>query len=593
MIQHLRFATLFLIVCTLLLSACRNEPKATEQTTTEVQNNTLSVRLRAEPDRLNPTLTYRQWSLQVANQIFQLLMDHDPQTKKLTPILVKSLPVVRTIEEGPFKGGTAYDYEMLEEAKWANGSPVTGEDVAFTYKAMFNPKVPSPYKGYLDFIREVEVDPENSRKFSIITDRAYMRAEYQTAFYVFPAYLFDPEGLMKDFKLSDLTDPEKSKTLAEDEKIQKFATQFSSPEYSRDPSKLQGSGPYLLEAWQEGQSLRLRKKENWWGDALSSTRSNLTAHPDELIYQILPDDVAALSLLKSGELDVMSTIPVDQFNEMRNNPAVAENYQFFTPWTTSYNYYGLNTKNPKLSDKRVRQALAHLVDVQEIIKTVKFGLGKPQSGPLPMTVDEHHEALGAVAFDVEKAKTLLADAGWKDSDGNGIVDKVLNGKKTDLSIKVMVTPRNFTSNKMALIFKNNAQRAGVEIIIDAKEANVLRESLRKRDFDIFAAAAGPDLDLYDPYQFWHTSSDNPSGANRFGFGNQKTDELIEKLRETLDPEERKKLFYEFQEILREEMPAIFLDNAQERIAVHKRFTNVNPSPKSPNYFEQYFKLKEQ
>ena len=185
----------------------------------------------------------------------------------------------------------------------------------------------------------------------------------------------------------------------------------------------------------------------------------------------------------------------------------------------------------------------------------------------------------------------MKEAGWKDSNNNGIVDKVIDGQLEELSIAIMSSPNNFVSENIALIFKSNAKKVGIEITLDTKEINLLRSAIRNRDFEMFTAGAGVDLDLYDPYQSWHTDNAVPGGGNRIGFGTPESDKLIEEIRTTLDENKRNQLYLKFQEMIYDETPVIFLYNSKDCLAISKRFEEMPSSVKSPGFFEHYFKLK--
>ena len=119
----------------------------------------------------------------------------------------------------------------------------------------------------------------------------------------------------------------------------------------------------------------------------------------------------------------------------------------------------------------------------------------------------------------------------------------------------------------------------------------MRKDLAKRDFDMYSAGLRIDHQSYDPYQIWHTSSDNPNGSNRFGFGNAKSDEIIENIRTTSDDTERYKLMMQLEEIIYDEQPLIVFYNSKSAIVASKRLKEINTSLHSPGYFENFFQLK--
>src|SRR5205085_11635248 len=122
----------------------------------------------------------------------------------------------------------------------------------------------------------------------------------------------------------------------------------------------------------------------------------------------------------------------------------------------TYYYLGLNLRSPKFSDKRVRQALAHLLDIPSILKTVYYNLGEQVIGPVnPAKKKEYNNEIIPYAFDPEKAKSLLADAGWKDSNGDGIVDRMIDGKKQEFTIDFIYNAGNEERKAVGLIFQES------------------------------------------------------------------------------------------------------------------------------------------
>ena len=587
--RNLSKSSLFLLLAILFgFYACKTDPNNGNEKPEITKSSTVTVRLRAEADRLNPLLSWYGWSIHIMNFIFPTLLAYNPETEELSPVLVKSRPEVIPITEGPYDGGTKYSYELLEEATWENGTPLTAKDYEFTLKVLFNPHVACEvYRQILSLIRDVELDPENPRKYAVLTDEKYIKAEHATGLFILPEYVYDPEGLLKDYKVGDLTDPAQAEKHAADENLKTFGEQFNSSKYSREKEYVSGAGAYKLDEWVSGERIVIVKKKNWWGDKLRDQNPLLTAYPEKMIFMPIADPNTAISMLKDQSIDVMDAIPEIQFLELKENELVNQHYNFYAPDILGFYLLYLNTRIPKLEDKRVRRALAHLFDVEEVLKSVKLDFGVPIVGPVHPTRSYYNKNLKPIELDVEKARTLLKEAGWEDSNSNGTVDKNIDGELLEMNLQYMITPNNPTSNNIALIFKNEARKAGVNIEIITKEANVLRQDVKKRDFELFAGGAHQDM-VDDPKQFWHTSSDTPNGSNRCGFGDAESDQLIEEIRRTLDEEKRGKLFLRLQEIIYEEQPAIFMYATKDRVAIHNRFKGVKLSLVSPRYFENYW-----
>lgn len=576
-----------------LIAGCGGEPKQQKEEPVFDTNNTVKARLAAEPDRLNPFLTTNSYSRIVFENMFLYLLQFDPQTFELKPQLAKGRPEAEEITEGPYAGGMAYTFEFQEEAKWDNGTPITGEDMRFTLKVMFNPLVKAgPYRAYLEFIKDIEVDPENPKRFTIFSYPKYIIGEAAIGnMLVYPSYIYDPEGLMKPFKLSDLTDSEKATQLAESEAaLQTFANAFNSEKFSREKGSIVSSGPYRFEKWDAGQEIMLVRKENWWGDKVNDESALLEAHPDTLLFKIIPDQTTTVAAVKDQQLDVAASMNSKDYKDLEENELVKTYYNLYSPSALQLYYIGINTKNPKVEDKRVRRALAHLVDVDQIIERLYYGLAERSVGPVAPSKPYFNDALKAIDFNVEKAKSLLEEAGWTDSNGNGTVDKMIDGELVEMELSFVTTVSSQFANNLAQLLEATFPRAGVKLNLERLEFSVLIDKLRSRQFEMFASAWAQDPILDDFKQIWHTESDSPSGSNRVGFGNAESDELIDKIRVTLDEGERTQMYKRFQEIVYDEQPYIFLFSPMERIAIHKRF-EAKPSSLRPGFFVNEFKLK--
>lgn len=580
----------FKLVITLLffffISACTSDKKV-DGTTTTVEEAPIIVRsrLRGEPDKLSPVLTTKSPSLQVVNIVFPMLLTYDPETYVLSPVLAKSRPEKEFLTEGPYKGGVAYTYELHEEAVWDDGKPVLASDYIFSLKATFNPLVKAnAYQGILNAIKDVKIDPTNPKRFTVYCTQTF-RTEFVSGFYVYPEHVYDPEKLMQNFEFTDLTDPAKNKTLTEDATIKKFADFFNAQ--GSPGTLIESCGPYKVVEWETGQRIVLEKKKDWWGDKLADKFPMLKVYPEEIIFSPIPDDMATVTAIKGGQIDAAGKINAGMFKEFQESEAGAK-FEFNAAPTLLYNYMGLNGKRPFFTDKRVRRAMAHLTDVKGLIESIQLGMATPISSPFPMNADYVDQNLPLIPFDVEKAKALLAEAGWTDTDGDGIIDKVIKGKKIPFQIKIVITDSEVSKNNVATL-QEDAIKAGVSIEPDIVTASQLfRERLPQRDFDAYLLASGFDLDLTDPIQFWHTSSDTPSGGNRFGFGNSETDAIIDELRQTNDDVRRKELYFQLQKIIYDEQPIVLLNAPKDRIIISKEFKNAKPTLRTPGYTESLF-----
>jgi len=580
----------FLLVITAFCifgTGCQEESASNNESITfKNTDNTVYARLPAEPDRINPCLATSTYSRVIYEQIFLNLLHFDPNTLELSPQLATARPV---IEESP-EGNVSYTFEIHDNAAWDNGEPITGHDYAFTIKALLNPKVKSAHiRAYIDFISELEIDPENPRKFTVHTDGKYIIGEAViSGIPPMPAYFYDPNGLLKDYTVKQMANEESLKQIeAESDNLQTFADAFNDQAFSRE--KISGSGPYRFIEWVTGQRIELEKKENWWGEGMAEEFPLLEARPNKLVFKIIPDQNAMMAALKDQQIDVASQIDPKGFIDLKDNEIIKDYFSLHTPSSMVYYYVGLNNKNPKLADKRVRTALSHLVNVDELIETLFYGLGERTVGPIHPAKPYYNKALTPIPYDPEKARALLSEAGWEDTNNNGIVDKTIDGQLVEMELDYTISNASKFANGHAVIFKEDAKKAGISINIIPKEFSVLIEDTKRRDFEMYTGAWAQDPTVDDPKQLWHSESDTPDGGNRVGFSSAKADSLIEEIRITLDEEKRNQLFKEFQRVVYEEQPYIFLIAPKERIAISKRF-EAETSSRRPGFFVNTFEL---
>ena len=556
------------------------------------RGNAVTVRLTGEPEKLNPLVTEEGNAIQVINNIYLSLLDFDPQTLELTPLLAKSRPTTSPIDTGNYKGGIAYTFEIRDEATWDNGKPVTAEDYIFSVKAILNKKSgANNLRSGIDFIKDIVVDAQNPKKFTILSDKKFILSETTAGTLpIIPEYVFDTEGSMKASTVSSLAAALKDTTIKATAAEEKFATNLQSAKFSREKDGVVGCGPYALDSWVAGQSITLKKKTNWWGDKLAAQNPILAANPDQLVFKPIKEAAAAVTMMQNGELDAIATIPPKDFNSMKKDEKMAAKYEFAAVPALSLVHAGFNCKSPKLDDKRVRRAIAHLFDVPTIIKTLAGGFGEACPSPFLPQRSYFDKDLKIIPLDVEKAKTLLTEAGWKDTNGDSTVDKTIDGKKTEMVIKYIFASANDAAKNMGLMIQENGKKIGVKVNLEPLDGKVMLENMKKRDFDMFVNAAGFAPSIDDPQELWATASNTPDGGNRFQFENKQADALMTQIRGELDTEKRNSLYKQFQTLIYEEQPAVFLFARQERIAINKRF-DASIVARRPGYVERSFKLK--
>jgi ABC-type transport system substrate-binding protein len=565
--------------------ACKEAPPTTEgpvsppspsEITFKNTDNVARIAIRIEPPTLNPWLTTQASSRYIREMIFQTLNSNDPTTLAPVP-LVASLPDVRK----EATGGASYSYLIDEAATWPNGMPITAADIIFSLKVVMNPLVDNAaYRGYYDMVESVVTSPSNERRFKIITKRPYLLAkESLGSLTVLPEYAYDPDGLLRKVKLTDLTNPATAKRLADEGgAIKEFAELYAQPRFGREPDGLIGSGPYALESWEDGQRITLVRRDNYWG----SKKKNgwLADESGKLTFEIIADNATMVNALRDELIDVVVDMSVDQFAEIRNDPFLNQRFDFST--TESLKYFSLifNQNNPLFQDVKTRRAMAFLTDVDAVIEESLSGLGNRIVGPVLSRQPYYNSDLELIPHDPDQAIQLLTEAGWEDTNGDGTIDKEIDGTRQEFKFQILVFPSPVTISIGTLV-KSWAKDAGIDIEVTQMAPRQLYEKLNEGDFAFSVIGQGYNPTADDFTQVWHSGSVPPNGTNRSGFANAEADRLINKIRVTLKEKERDPLYRRFQKIVYENQPMVFLFSPTDRLVVSKRL-EFEPKSISPN-----------
>ncbi len=547
--------------------------------------NELIVHELSDPDKLNPLTSQGAGSSYVEHNLFMYLLDVDKDKLEVIPWLAKERPTITNLEEGPYK--LRIDYEIRPEAVWDNGTPVTAYDVDFSFKTTKNPHVDAEHqRPYIDFVADIVIDEENPKKFTFFTNEVHYAAEFSSGGvnYIIPEYIYDPDQLMRNFTLKQLSDKELLTQSREDLNLIKFAESFNGEKFQREPGFVVGCGPYSFEEWTTGQRIVLKKKENWWGNALAGTKS-FENHPDKIVYEIINDKITATTAMKDEQIDLMRGVSPFDFKDLSTNEAFNSKHFMFNPDFLSYTYIGLNMRHPILKEKEVRQALAHCVNVPQIIDIIMYGYAKPIASFVHPSKAHYNEELSPYDFNLNKAKELLTSAGWVDSDNDGVLDKEIDGVNTALKLTIKFNSGNDSREKVCLFLKENTKKVGIELEILVKEWTVYLDECKNHDFDMYVLGWVQEAILDDPKQLFHTDSYN-GGSNYPGFGDAYSDILIDNLRKEMDDEKRTEMFKELQAIVHDEVPYILLYTPDNLVMVNKRFGNAKPYLARPGYEER-------
>lgn len=465
--------------------------------------------------------------------------------------------------------GTVFTYYLRDDVTWSDGTPFTSKDLEFANAVINNPFVDGDQiRVYYSDV--VEVDGIDDYTVRMKYRKQYFQALEFTAglsFYTPPLHLFEQyvkeKGKELTFERLDAnSEGAQNKWSVHGQEFGKFFNQED--RYSRKPM---GIGPYIVDEWsQQDRRLVLKRRENYWNDEHAG-------HLDQIIIKFIEDTPTALQALRAGEIDFFWRATPEQFYE-ELDPApkwVQDRYVKADWFSPSFRYIGWNLKKPIFQDHRVRLALAMLFDKPDFFEKKVHGSGVMVSGSQYYFGPAYDHSVGTVGYDPQGARDLLADAGWIDTDGDGILDK--GGKPFRFTF--LYPPGSPLADAMVEMLQRGFRQAGIVMEVQRMEWAAFIERLQSRDFDAVTLAWASTLES-DPYQIWHSSGagEGNRGSNHVGFANKQADELITKARVALDPEERKRLFYSLHRVLDREQPYTFLWTEKDLGLYHQKFRGV-------------------
>ena len=266
--------------------------------------------------------------------------------------------------------------------------------------------------------------------------------------------------------------------------------------------------------------------------------------------------------------------------ELKHDSVFNTNYNANFTDQYTFTYAAFNMKPDGIIHKKiftevdVRKALAMLVPYDQINEVVNKGKYKRQVGPYAYLKKDFNTDLQAVYFNEKLAMKLLDNAGWKDTDQDGVRDKVVEGKKLQLAFKINYFVEVPDWKDYAVMISQSFAKAGVKAEPNPLDRVTLFADARNHNFDMMLSSWSQGNFPEDPSQLWHTGSWLNNGSNYTGFGNSETDALIDSIRYQVDDEKRMPLAKRFQQKVVDEQPYIFLFASMRRIACHKRWVNT-------------------
>jgi peptide/nickel transport system substrate-binding protein len=397
-------------------------------------------------------------------------------------------------------------FSLRDDVRWHDGQPFTSRDVAFTYRAIMDDATASPRKP--DFLYILRVETPDIHTVRVIYRKPYSPALSSWMIGMLPAHIL--EGKPQEW----------------------WAVNFN-----RNPV---GTGPFRFDEWKTNEYVRVTRNPDYFnapGPWL-----------DSIVFRVLPDQLALRLAFETRQVDFWSVDPwaVGHFEKERR-------FDLFSSPSSSYTYVGWNLRRDIFQDEKVRRALAHAVNVPEMIKYILYGHGVQSTGIFTPKMWFFDQQVKPFVYDPEKARQLLAEAGWKPGK-DGVLEK--DGQR--FSFTLITNNGNEIRRDIATIVQDGLKKLGIEVKIELYEwAVFLKNFINKGSFDamVLGWALGPD---YDQYQIWHSSQSNPEQLNVVRYNNPEVDKLLVEIREEYRRDKIIELAGRLQSTIYRDQPYLFL-----------------------------------
>lgn len=473
---------------------------------------------------LNPILLTDASSADIAGLVFNGLVKYDKDIK-ITGDLAKSWKISDK--------GLVIVFYLREGVKWHDGVEFTADDVKFTYDKLVDPSTKTPYSSSYTLIKKVEV-----------LDKYTLRVTYKRPFA--PALESWGMGILPKHLLDKVD--------------------INNTGFNRNPI---GTGPYIFKKWKTAEKIALEANNDYFEGR---------PYISKYIYRIIPDQSVQFLELKSGGIDMMGLTP-DIYKNQADTTWFNSRFNKYRYPAFSYTYLGYNLLNPLFKDKKVRIAISHAINKKEIIDGVLQGFGVECTGPFPPASWAYNKEIEGYEYSPEKAKKLLENAGWKDDNGDGILEK--NGKPFEFLL--MTNQGNKSREMCATIIQQQLKRVGIKVKIRIIAWSAfISEYIDKKKFDavILGWSLGRDPDCFD---IWHSSKTEEKQYNFVSYKNPVLDKLLVEGRETFDIEKRKAIYHKVHEILAGDVPYTFLYVPDSLVAIHNRIHGIKVEPIGISY----------
>jgi microcin C transport system substrate-binding protein len=479
-----------------------------------VSGGEISIYAHQYPQSFNYYLDNNVLSGELFGNMYETLLGIDGITAEYSPGLAKSW----TISDDK----KAFTFVIDERAKWSDGEPVTAADVIFTFNTILDPaNLTGPHKVGLDNFEAPEALDERTVRFTA-KEVHWRNLGIAGGLTILPAHVMKGQDFNR--------------------------LHFEFPVVS---------GPYKIGEVKEGQFLKMTRREDWWGRELG--RNKHTANFDTLTYRFFADTENAFESFRRGSIDIFPVYMARLWANETTGPNYDLNWiikqKIYNHNPIGFQGFAMNMRRPPYDDLRVRQALAYLLNREKMNETLMYNQYFMHRSYYEDLYDDANPCGNPLfAFDKEKARALLKEAGWEANPKTGKLEK--DGKP----MVVTFLTRDPSTDKFLAVYGEDLKDVGIELKIDRKDWAAWTKDMSEFNYDMTWAAWGAGL-FKDPESMWHSrDAERPSGNNITGFKNEKVDQIIEQQKSIFDVSERNALLRQLDAIVAQEVPYVLLWN---------------------------------
>lgn len=437
---------------------------------------------------------------------------------------------------------------MRDDLVWSDGKPITAHDVAFSFQTIMNPKVPVPAaRQGTDQLRWVEAYDDHTLVY--FHRRPLATNVWNINFTVIPQHIYDGH-------------------------VDADPTLKDSPHNKPYEQKPVTGGPYEFVSRTPGQEIVLRRRESYYMHHGKQVRDK--PYFEEVRFKVMEDNNTALLALMTGGLHE-SELGAAQWTSQTNG---SDYYRAATKasgeeWT--YFYFGWNMKDPRFADVKVRKAMGYAFDHDSMLNRLNYGLYPPATGIFhPSAWMAPKKQPRRLRQDLDRAADLLEEAGWKDTDGDGVLDKMINGEKVKFKFDILVSDKP-DRIELCNLLKRNLGSLNIDCNVQILEAAAHMKRTHDKDFQAYFGGWGAGADPDSSENLWKTGE----ARNFVGFSSPEVDRLFDEGKNEFDREKRAEIYGRIAELVYEQQPYTFLYHRASFYGFNKKLRGYMFSPRGP------------